>query len=89
MTVKEMVMSISKMSSENGPGVASLIDKVRTMVEESGDPTGFDVERWVKEWLAKPLPALGGATPASYMDTPEGQKLVAQLLAMSQSGAYA
>ena len=59
------------------------------MVEESGDPKGFDAARWVSEWLTSPLPALAGATPASYMDTFEGQKLVAELLAMSQSGAYA
>ncbi|MYM95718.1 MbcA/ParS/Xre antitoxin family protein [Duganella vulcania] len=55
----------------------------------SGDPTGFDAEHWLAGWLAKPLPALGGATPASYLDTFEGQKLVAELLSMMQSGAYA
>jgi putative toxin-antitoxin system antitoxin component (TIGR02293 family) len=81
--------ALSKDESERVMGIASLIGKVRTMVEESGDPTGFDAARWVADWLGKPLPALGGATPASYMDTFEGQKLVAELLSMSQSGAYA
>ncbi|WP_229211334.1 MULTISPECIES: antitoxin Xre-like helix-turn-helix domain-containing protein [unclassified Duganella] len=81
--------ALSKDESERVLGVASLIGKVQAMVEESGDPTGFDAPRWVADWLAKPLPALGGATPASYMDTFEGQKLVAELLSMSQSGAYA
>jgi len=81
--------ALSKDESERVLGVASLIGKVQTMVEESGDPTGFDAAHWVAEWLAKPLPALGGATPASYMDTFEGQKLVSELLSMSQSGAYA
>lgn len=81
--------ALSKDESERVLGVASLIGKVQTMVEESGDPTGFDAAHWVADWLAKPLPALGGATPASYMDTFEGQKLVAELLSMSQSGAYA
>ena len=80
---------LSKDESERVLGVASLIGKVQTMVEESGDPTGFNAAHWVADWLAKPLPALGGATPASYMDTFEGQKLVAELLSMSQSGAYA
>ncbi|WP_373989746.1 antitoxin Xre-like helix-turn-helix domain-containing protein [Duganella sp. BuS-21] len=80
---------LSKDESERVLGVASLIGKVQTMVEESGDPTGFDAARWLADWLAKPLPALAGATPASYMDTFEGQKLVAELLSMSQSGAYA
>lgn len=81
--------TLSKDESERVLGVASLIGKVQTMVEESGDPTGFDAAHWVAEWLSKPLPALGGATPASYMDTFEGQKLVSELLSMSQSGAYA
>lgn len=81
--------ALSKDESERVLGVASLIGKVQTMVEESGDPNSFDAAPWLADWLARPLPALGGATPASYMDTFEGQKLVAGLLSMSQSGAYA
>lgn len=81
--------TLSKDESERVLGVASLIGKVQTMVEESGNPDGFDAARWVADWMTKPLPALGGATPASYMDTFEGQKLVNELLSMSQSGAYA
>lgn len=81
--------TLSSDESERVLGVASLISKVQKMVEESGDPSNFDAARWVANWLSQPLPALGGATPASYMDTFEGQKLAAELLAMSQSGAYA
>ncbi|MDR7051493.1 putative toxin-antitoxin system antitoxin component (TIGR02293 family) [Duganella sp. 3397] len=80
---------LSSDESERVLGVENLIGLVQNMVEESGDPKGFDAARWVSEWLTSPLPALAGATPASYMDTFEGQKLVAELLAMSQSGAYA
>ena len=80
---------LSKDESERVLGIETLISIVQTMVEESGDPAGFDAARWVSQWLTKPLPALGGATPASYMDTFEGQKLVSELLSMSQSGAYA
>ncbi len=80
---------LSKDESERVLGVESLIGMVQSMVEQSGDPAGFDAARWVSDWLLQPLPALAGATPASYMDTFEGQKLVADLLAMSQSGAYA
>jgi putative toxin-antitoxin system antitoxin component (TIGR02293 family) len=80
---------LSKDESERLLGVENLITLAQTMVNESGDPTGFDAARWVSDWLSKPLPALAGATPASYMDTFEGQKLVAELLSMSQSGAYA
>lgn len=80
---------LSRDESERVLGVETLIGMVQSMVEQSGDPAGFDAARWLSDWLAKPLPALGGATPASYMDTFEGQKLVAELLSMSQSGAYA
>jgi putative toxin-antitoxin system antitoxin component (TIGR02293 family) len=80
---------LSSDESERVLGVENLIGMVQTMVEQSGNPEGFDAPRWVSAWLAQPLPALGGATPASYMDTFEGQKLVAEILAMSQSGAYA
>ena len=80
---------LSKDESERVLGVETLICIVQTMVEQSGDPTGFDAARWLSDWLTKPLPALAGETPASYMDTFEGQKLVSELLSMSQSGAYA
>jgi putative toxin-antitoxin system antitoxin component (TIGR02293 family) len=80
---------LSKDESERVLGLETLIGMVQTMVEQSGDPDGFDAARWVSHWLTTPLPALAGATPASYMDTFEGQKLVAELLSMSQSGAYA
>lgn len=80
---------LSKDESERVLGIETLIGMVQAMVERSGDPAGFDAARSVADWLSKPLPALAGATPASYMDTFEGQKMVGDLLAMSESGAYA
>ena len=80
---------LSPDESERVLGVEALIGQVQKMVNESGDPTGFDAARWVGHWITGPVPALGGKTPASYLDTFEGQKLVANLLAMMQSGAYA
>lgn len=80
---------LSKDESERVLGLESLIGMVQTMVAQSGDGSGFDAARWVSDWLSRPLPALAGATPASYMDTFEGQKLIAELLSMTQSGAYA
>ncbi len=80
---------LSKDESERVLGLESLIGMVQAMVEESGDPSNFNAARWVAGWLSTPLPALGGETPASYMDTFEGQRLVAELLSYSQSGAYA
>ena len=80
---------LSKDESERVLGVETLIAMVQAMVERSGDPAGFDAARWAADWLSKPLPALAGATPASYMDTFEGQNMIRELLAMSESGAYA
>jgi putative toxin-antitoxin system antitoxin component (TIGR02293 family) len=81
--------ALSQDESERVLGVEYLIGQVENMVKESGNPEGFDAAKWVSSWLDSPLPALGGRTPASYMDTVEGQKLVSNLLATAQSGAYA
>src|ERR1035437_7313984 len=70
-------------------GLAKLVGQVQVMVEQSGDPRGFDAAEWVASWITAPSPALGGDTPASYMDTSEGQELVSGLIAKMQSGAYA
>jgi putative toxin-antitoxin system antitoxin component (TIGR02293 family) len=70
-------------------GMARLVGQVQAMVEESGDPEGFDAATWVAQWLEQPLPALGGRRPAELMDTPEGQSLVSNLVSRLQTGAYA
>lgn len=75
--------------SERFLGLAKLIGQVQTMVEESGDPDGFDAKAWTASWLNAPLPAFGGLPPIEMMDTMEGQALVSTTLAMMQSGAYA
>lgn len=80
---------LSQDESERVLGIEYLIGQVENMIKESGDPQGFDAAKWVSHWLTSPLPALGGQAPASYMDTIEGQKLVSNLLATAQSGAYA
>lgn len=91
--------TINRKVSENKPlsvdegsrvvGMARLVGQVQAMVEESGDPAGFDAARWVADWLERPLPALEGRAPRELMDTAEGQALVANLVARMQSGAYA
>lgn len=70
-------------------GLSKLVGQVQVMVEQSGDPSGFDAAKWVADWLDKPLPALGGRFPAEYMDTAEGRELISSLLAKIQCGAYA
>lgn len=80
---------LSTEDSERVVGMAKLIGQVQSMVGQSGNPKEFDAAKWMARWLEEPLPALGGDTPAAYLDTMEGQKLVSNLLAMMQSGAYA
>jgi uncharacterized protein (DUF2384 family) len=80
---------LTPQDSERAVGLSNLIVLVQTMVEQSGDPTGFDAAKWVANWLGQPNPALAGESPASYRETMEGQKLVSNLLAKMQSGAYA
>lgn len=80
---------LSAEHSERVIGLERLIGQVEAMVAQSGNPEGFDADRWLGEWLERPLPALGGSKPADFMDTMEGQELVARLLAQAQSGAYA
>lgn len=82
-------VALSRNETERLLGVEKLIATVQILVEQSGNPIGFNASQWVSDWLTLPLPALAGATPASYMDTFEGQKIVIELITMSQSGAYA
>jgi putative toxin-antitoxin system antitoxin component (TIGR02293 family) len=84
--------SLSREDSEKIVGMAKLIGQVEAMLEESGDPElmhDFDAARWLTHWMEEPIPALGGASPADYMDTIEGQEMISRLLAMLQTGAYA
>lgn len=70
-------------------GVARLIGQLQAMIEDSGNPEGFDAPEWLAQWLREPLPALGQARPIDLLDTMEGQRLVSTALAQIQSGAYA
>lgn len=81
--------ALSREESERVLGIASLVGQLQAIVEESGDPTGFDATRWLSQWLREPLAALGGEKPLSLLDTMEGQSLVADTLAKVQSGAFA
>jgi uncharacterized protein (DUF2384 family) len=69
--------------------MAKLVGQLEAIVEESGEPEGFDAAAWMSRWLREPVPALGGARPIELMDTMEGQALVSAVLSQIQSGAYA
>jgi putative toxin-antitoxin system antitoxin component (TIGR02293 family) len=81
--------ALSVVEGERVIGFAKLVGQVQTLVNESGDPEGFDAARWLAQWLERPMPALGGRPPAEYMDTAEGQQIVAGLLERTRGGAYA
>lgn len=80
---------LSPEESERVLGFAKLVGQLEAMVQESGNPAGFDARAWMARWLTEPLPAFGGARPADLVDTMEGQGLVSSALAKLQSGAYA
>ena len=69
--------------------VAELVGQTNKIVKESGNAPDFDASQWVSDWINSPVPALGGQRPIDLMQTPEGRELVASILGMMQSGAYA
>lgn len=81
--------NLNTTESERVLGMMRLVGQVEQMVAESGNPQGFDASTWVADWLEQPLSSLGGKTPASFMNTTTGQKLVSSLLSQAQSGAFA
>ena len=71
------------------PGYVALVAAaVQRIVEESGNPVGFDARAWTVRWMQEPVPALGGACPIEYMRTAEGRALIETLVLRMQSGAY-
>lgn len=70
--------------------LAELLALAQRMVDSSPceQAQGFDTERWLRQWLAHPNPALGGARPIDLLATQAGTQTVRQLLAAMESGAY-
>ena len=90
-TVERKVRESKPLSADESSrvlGVGSLVGQVQRMVEESGNPAGFDAAQWLARWLDEPLAALAGMRPAELMDTAEGQAIVARMLSRAQSGAF-
>lgn len=91
-TVNRKASRDEVLSPEDGErviGIAKLVGQLGAMLEESGEPDGFDATLWLSRWLREPLAALGGVKPIDLLDTMEGQSLVSRSLAQIQSGAYA
>lgn len=75
--------------SERVLSLQDLVGQVEQMVQRAGTPEGFDAGQWLGQWLDAPVSALGDRPPAEFLDTNDGARLVAQLLAQMETGAYA
>lgn len=69
-------------------GLIALVGQVEVMIEESSNVKDFDCAKWMGKWLVTEVPALGGVTPAQYVATLEGRRLLSRLLSASQSGSF-
>jgi len=81
-------LRLSPDESERLMGLQRLIGEVEVVVRDCGDGQGFAAGRWLASWLQRPNQALGGATPASYLDTAEGREQLGRLIGAQRSGAY-
>jgi len=81
-------LRLSPDESERLMGLQRLIGEVEAVVRDCGDGQGFAAGRWLASWLQRPNQALGGATPASYLDTAEGREQLGRLIGAQRSGAY-
>ena len=68
--------------------IATLTALVRRMVNESGEPTGFDARSWLGHWLTGVVTALGDRRPLDVLNEPDGLGVVSRLLLRAQSGAF-
>ena len=68
--------------------IAILTMLVRRMVDESGDPTGFDAQAWLDHWLSVVVPALGDRRPLGVLNAPGGLEVLRSLLLQAQYGAF-
>jgi hypothetical protein len=85
-------LPIPQVSSEIAVWVMTLVNTVKNLVlNELGNPlavSSFNHYRWVYVFLTSSSPALGGATPAEFMDTSEGRDIVAKIPEQMAFGVY-
>ncbi|WP_413123044.1 antitoxin Xre/MbcA/ParS toxin-binding domain-containing protein [Burkholderia orbicola] len=93
MAVKDMSEGKDKFPDNHqqdiSPDVMDMLTaQVQRMVDESGNPTGFDARSWLSDWLRTPVPALDNRLPIEYLGNAEGIDLISRILASAQTGAY-
>lgn len=81
-------LRLSPDESERLMGLQRLIGEVEAVVRDCGESQGFAAGRWLASWLQRPNQALGGATPAAFLDTAEGREQLGRLIGAQRSGAY-
>lgn len=69
-------------------GIQLLIGQVQNIVEECGDPEGFNAAKWFGDWAFSHNSSLGGECPADYFDTVAGQEVIANLISAIRHGVY-
>jgi len=81
-------LRLSPDESERLMGLQRLIGEVEAVVRDCGESEGFAAGRWLASWLQRPNQALGGASPANFLDTSEGREQLGRLIGAQRSGAY-
>lgn len=79
---------LNSVASERVLGVERLIGQVQSMVENFGNPEGFDAAQWFRQWSETPNPALNNREPSDFLDTVTGQQYVSNLLRAMVDGVY-
>lgn len=63
--------------------------RLQAALDADGEsPPGFDLDQWLRDWLERPQPALGGARPVQLLGSAEGLESVRRALGALISGAY-
>ncbi len=68
--------------------ITELTALVQCMVDESGEPTGFDARSWLDHWLTGVVPALGHRRPLDVLNEPGGMEVLRSLLLQAQYSAF-
>jgi uncharacterized protein (DUF2384 family) len=76
-----------------GQAVLCLIDMINraeAMLNADGDEIarGFDVFKWLGNWIRRPQRPLAGLSPLQMIDTPTGRESIMRVLHAIQSGVY-
>ena len=75
-------------TDERAAIIETLVAKLELIVEQSGNPTGFDARTWLNRWLHTPLPAFANRLPIDFIDTPDGVVQISAAISRMQSGAF-